>query len=173
MWRLSRCFCNHQADIALAFLSPPIWLLQCCWARSIRCPPTADRNCSILGALCASWSQPNSSASCCNVAQGFVWHGPVRLRTFRADVPIEAVDGPEAVLTPSRPWYRSNVNKQGERASGVIRPKEGGSLPSIATICTAYRLCSRAFEQVQSKFCVLLESIVVHFVHWCLFCARY
>lgn len=73
-------------------------------------------------------------ARCRVVAQSTFRHGPQRLRSFRADVSTQAVDGLEALLTPSWPGYCSNVNKQGERASGVIRPKGGGTLPSIIII---------------------------------------
>lgn len=54
----------------------------------------------------------------------------------------------EALLTPSWPSCCSNVNKQGERASGVIRPKGGGSLPSIIIAVSVRRLYTDAFSQI-------------------------
>lgn len=54
----------------------------------------------------------------------------------------------EALLTPPWPSCCSNVNKQGERASGVIRPKGGGSLPPIIIAVSVGCLYTDAFSQI-------------------------
>lgn len=91
---------------------------------------------------------------CRVVAQSTFRHGPERLRSFRADVSTQAVDGLEALLTRSWPGCCSNVNKQGERASGVIRPKGGGTLPSITVI----------FFSGSSVHCYILTDLTLI---WC------
>lgn len=117
--------------------------------------------------LCASLSPPSSPVFGCIVAWSELWHGPGRLRSSRADVVIEAGDALEALLTSSCPSCCCNVNKQGERASGVIRPKEGEdpclrSSPSSPWVVSAL-LHSHRFNSCLSQF-----FLIVQFVHRCL-----
>lgn len=136
-WTLSRFTVVGNRRITWAEITP-LCLLQRCFTLI----DTALCSCASPGLhvlLSTSRAPPAQNRV---VAQSTFWHGPEGLRSFRVAVSIQAADGLEALLTPSRPGCCSNVNKQGERASGVIRPKGGGTLPSIIIVFFQWLVCT-------------------------------
>lgn len=75
------------------------------------------------------------------------------------------MDGLEALLTPSWPRCCRNVNKPGERASGVIRPTGKERWLSIARVVSVFRRLIVAFGHIQLEVCFVSQSFMVHFVH--------
>lgn len=141
---LSRRFLQ-TFTVALYFLLYHYYCLQsaCCSAvepdRYVAHPQQQARSLFYCGGLHVLLDpSSSSSARCCDVAEGFICHGPERLRTFRAGVLNQGRGWSGGRVNPFTTGLQESCKQTGreERASGVIRPKEGGSLPSIVTICS-------------------------------------
>lgn len=127
-------FLKTKCTSHLSFERPSFFFLFALLFSLIETVPSYSKHSVFYGQLCcASLDLSNSKILCIVLKKREIFcYGRWRLRLRRTDVVIEAVDRLEALLTPSWPGCCSHVNKHGERASGVIRPKRGGffSLPS-------------------------------------------